>query len=59
MQHCGVEIDDFKHGAWIISHSCTHMQSLRYDRTNYGTIGQSKKVENTLYNTLVQDPDME
>ena len=32
MQHYNVEIDDFIHGTRIIFQSCTHTQSLWYDR---------------------------
>ena len=34
------------------------MQSLWYDWAYYGTNMQSKKLNNILYMTLVQDPDM-
>ena len=32
MQNCNVKIDDFVHGTQIISQSCTHTQSLWYNR---------------------------
>ena len=52
MQHCIIDIDDFIHETWIISQSCTHMQSLCM-------IERSNKSRNTLTRTLVQDPNME
>ena len=51
MQHCNVVIDDFAHGTWRVSQTCTHMQNLWYDRAVH-------EVENTLYMTLVKGPDM-
>ena len=52
MQHRNVENDDFILGAWIISQSCIHTQSLWYNQA-------VQEVEKFVYRTLVQDPNME
>ena len=49
MQHCDVKIIVFIHGTLI------NFQSA-HTRNAYDTIGQSKKLRNILYKTLVQEP---
>ena len=51
MQRCMTQIDNFVHGTWIVSQSCTYTQSSC-------EIGESMNLRNTLYTTLVQGPDM-